>query len=606
MNAPAGPDAASATAVAPTGPAAVFAEGRDPALWRRPIPNARVAASADRILRRALDAIDTPIPALGFALYRRFDVDDDRMAFQNAYFDRRRRLYAAAIGALLSDEVPISEAEDAIWAICDEYAWALPAHIPELSAPHPEVPHDEIIDLFSAETAFFLAEIANLLEGRLHPLVRARIEREVERRVFTPFRERVWFWETVETNWSGVCAAGVGIAALHLDASGLDAILDRCTAAMGAMMDGYGDDGVCVEGLNYWSYGFGHFVMYAEALRQSRGVDLWAGTDRWSADKAAIIAGFAAQVSLGGRAVAAFSDSAAFGLVSPAMVTFLERRDPTVPHAPVELWAEQPETSHNWGLLVRTFVWARDAAPDADLPLAPDRWLADAEWLVARRMAEIGGDSVEVGFAAKGGNNAEPHNHNDLGSFVFAVAGEPLLSELGMGLYDGRYFLEEYRYGVPTAGSHGHSVPIVGGVRQHHGPHARALVERVSVAPEGAELTLDLRAGYDVPELQELTRELRFRGPTMQVRDRFAASAPLEFVDRLVSLFPIALEADGAIILGERSAVRLSWDATRWTPRLATLEYRTHEDEPATAFALDLSTVDVAAECVVTIEVVTP
>ncbi|WP_243228566.1 heparinase II/III family protein [Microbacterium sp. CIAB417] len=571
--------------------AAVFAEGRDPQRWRDPIRNHRIAARAQEYLDRAIAEAGTPIPWPSFRVYRRFDVDGDRTEHSDAYFGLRKRLFAAAIGALLSDDVPISAVEEVLWAICDEYVWALPAHIPDLSSPDPEIPHDEVIDLFAAETAFALAEISALLEDRLHPLVLARVRREIERRVLTPFRERTWFWESVETNWSSVCAASVGIAAMYLETEGLEAILDRCNAAMDALLAGYGDDGVCVEGLNYWNYGFGHFAYYAEALRQRTSIDLWAGPHR---DKLAAIARYPLGVSLGGRAVAAFSDAEPLGAVAPALAGLLEAVDES--NAVSRDFWSTAGWSHNWGPVIRQFVWARDAADEAPDAAASATWFPDAEWLVVRTRE---GDH-EVGFAAKAGHNDEPHNHNDLGSFVLAVNGEPLLSELGMGYYDASYFRVETRYENPSAGSQGHSVPIVAGVRQRSGRDARAVVEDVSA--EDGRLVVDLTSGYDVAGLRSVRRALTFTGGTLTISDAFALEHDAETVDRLVSLFPIALDGDAAVIRGERGAVRVTW-SEGWEPRLGATEFRTHDGDPATAHFLDLVRTAADAQCTIKADV---
>lgn len=571
-------------------PDAVFAEARRPGLWREPIRNRRIAAQAQEYLDRALADAGTPLEWPGFRVYRRFDVDGDRTEHSDVYFGIRRRLFAAGIGALLSDEVPISAVEDLMWAICDEYAWALPAHIPELSAPNPAIPHDEVIDLFAAETAFALAEISVLLADRLHPLVVARMRREVERRVLTPFRERTWDWESVETNWSSVCAASVGIAAMHLETEGLAGILDRCTAAMDALLSGYGDDGICVEGLNYWNYGFGHFVFYAEALRQRAGIDLWSGPQR---DKLAAIARYPRSVALGGRAVAAFSDAEPYGVVAPALAGLLESRDPSTAVSR-EFWASAG-WSHNWGPVIRQFVWARDAVEEAPDAAAPACWFEDAEWLVVRAHA----DGAELGFAAKAGHNDEPHNHNDLGSFLLAVNGEPLLSELGMGYYDAFYFRLDTRYESLSAGSQGHSVPLIAGSAQRHGREARAIVEEVRA--DAGRVVFDLTSAYEVPGLRRVRRELAFDDGTLTIVDSFALARPVEIVDRLVSLFPIELVGDTAVIRGERGALRLTW-SDGWEPRLGAAEFRTHDGDPATAHLLDLVRTAAEARCTILVE----
>lgn len=564
----------------------------DPAKWREPISNAWVAQYGRRMVERAVAEADEPIVWPSFRVYRRFDVDGDRTEHSDAYFGIRRRLFAAAIGALLSDRVPIAAVEEVLWAICDEYVWALPAHIPELSSARPAIGHDEVIDLFAAETAFALAEISVLLRDRLHPLVVARVRREVERRVLTPFRERTWHWESVETNWSSVCAASVALAAMHLETDGLETILTRCTAAMDALLAGYGDDGVCTEGLNYWTYGFGHFAIYAEALRQRTGEDLWQGSHR---DKLAAILRYAGDVTLGGRAVAAFSDAEPFGTVAPAVAGLVERIDPGAV-VPRELWSDAG-WSHNWGPVVRQFVWARDAADEVPPSPASARWFADAQWLVIRGEA----DGAEVGFAAKGGHNDEPHNHNDLGSFVFAVDGEPLLSELGMGYYDASYFRDETRYRSLSAGSHGHSVPIVAGAHQRAGAEARAVVREVLT--DAGRMLVDITSAYEVPGLTSVTREFVLQGGELRVTDRFSLRSSTEIIDRFVSLFPIEVTDAGAVVRGEERSVILTWN-DGWEPRVGAEEFLDHGGAVDVVHHLDLVRTGTEVECAVVVRVV--
>ena len=51
-------------------------------------------------------------------------------------------------------------------------------------------------------------------------------------------------------------------------------------------------------------------------------------------------------------------------------------------------------------------------------------FLKDAQWCILR-----GKDNTAL--VAKGGNNDEPHNHNDVGSFLYLADGEALLEDLG-------------------------------------------------------------------------------------------------------------------------------------------------------------------------------
>ena len=92
--------------------------------------------------------------------------------------------------------------------------------------------------------------------------------------------------------------------------------------------------------------------------------------------------------------------------------------------------------------------------------------LPAAQWLICQ-------DGEGNGFAAKGGNNDENHNHNDIGHFLCVFHGEMLLTDLGAGEYTKDYF-GDGRYDILCNRSMGHSVPLVNGREQCAGREYRA------------------------------------------------------------------------------------------------------------------------------------
>ncbi|MDT0268536.1 heparinase II/III family protein [Streptomyces sp. DSM 44915] len=588
-------------------PGAVLDGYRDRALWERAGRRAPTAGMLRAIDERAAEWRRTPIPPLPFSGYRRFADDGARTPFEREYFARRRRLTDLALAAVARPDGSTAALADTVWAICDEYSWALPAHLAELLAPAPAVPHDRQIDLFAAETGFALAEISALLPERLAPLVAERAAAETRRRVLDPYlRLPPFAWESGHTNWTSVCAAGVGTAALHLldpvaEADELLEITVRVLAAMGRFLDGFGADGVCLEGLDYWAYGFGFFVAYAEALRRYTG-----GALDPLADPSGLverIALFPQRVFLGGSAVAAFSDASPHGSRDPGLAAFLRHRFPAVtPPDEATRTADPVDHCGRWGPALRSLVWAtRHAGGAAEAaPAGPDPggYLPDAQWLVSRQRAAGG----EVALAAKGGHNEEPHNHNDLGSFVLVRDGEPLLAELGAGHYTRDYFGPK-RYDILCNGSQGHSLPLVNGVGQESSARAVAEVLLAEHAPALARLRLEIGAAYPVPGLASLVRNLTFADGVLTVRDAFAGAGPLAVVERFVSFHRPTLTAPGrAELRGERAALALRYDPERWRATVVAHPHERHDGTPVTVYSLDLAGdgADGAFELVVT------
>jgi hypothetical protein len=105
------------------------------------------------------------------------------------------------------------------------------------------------------------------------------------------------------------------------------------------------------------------------------------------------------------------------------------------------------------------------------------------------------GSSSGIFLAAKTGHNAESHNHNDVGSFIVAQDGRPLLIDVGVGVYTRQTFGPE-RYQIWTMQSSWHNVPEVDGFAQAPGREYAARRVQGLLSPGAAELSMDLAGAY--------------------------------------------------------------------------------------------------------------
>ena len=124
------------------------------------------------------------------------------------------------------------------------------------------------------------------------------------------------------------------------------------------------------------------------------------------------------------------------------------------------------------------------------------------------------------GFAAKGGHNGEPHNHNDIGHFILHANGISVLADMGWGAYSAKYFGEE-RYTYICTSSEGTPYRSSQGGRRCRvrSGGARVLVSRED--PSCDVLELDIAGAYDIAELQALIRRFEWHkgeSPTLVVR----------------------------------------------------------------------------------------
>lgn len=550
----------------------LFCGAADPAKWNEIRTSEFYAEERNAIKAAAEKYHKVPISVLPYSLFKIYDETGSRFEYENAYFDRRGRLNTFAAMSLISGKKQDLHAlEDILWAICDEYTWCLPAHLggkgtrvprKSLSIDDKHIAPEEkdaakVIDLFSAETGFALAEILHLLGGSLSAMVAFRVKCEIKKRILEPYCSlgSMSSWETNNSNWAGVCAGSVGAAALYLieDNAALAPIIYRLIGTTDRYLEGFGEDGATAEGIGYWEYGFGFFTYFAALLFQRTGGKL----DLFAAEKIERIALFAQKCYLNGNNVASFSDCPRSFRCNPGLLQYLKRR-----FGNVELPENRyrcglyDDTCNRWGHFIRNLVWKGKAAGDSG---DAAYFLRNVQWMTARKIG-----ACAVAFAAKGGNNAESHNHNDLGSFLLDVNGDVLLVDLGAGEYTAQYFGPE-RYSIFSCGSQGHSVPVIEGGYQQAGAKYCAKVLSAQLAPNEDLFRLDLTGAYQNDNLHSLIRSFVFENADRQaliLTDAYKFDRkPSSVTERFITLQkPEAIANDTVRLNGTNGRVDILFD----------------------------------------------
>jgi hypothetical protein len=193
---------------------------------------------------------------------------------------------------------------------------------------------------------------------------------------------------------------------------------------------------------------------------------------------------------------------------------------------------------------IRDFTWWDDA--ESSIPPATRNWLPDTAIFVARAEPEKPDGLI---LAAKAGHNAEPHNHNDVGSFIIALNGVMPVAEIGAGIYDRGTFDKAVRYQRIMYGSQGHSVPVINGQYQEAGPDHAAR----DVVCEGDVLSMDLAPCYPAAAgatcvLRRLALDREKGAITVEDRAEFAQPGTMASV--LISATPVEIAASGLLRLG--------------------------------------------------------
>ncbi|MCR5330344.1 MAG: heparinase II/III family protein [Lachnospiraceae bacterium] len=505
-----------------------------------------------------------PIPDLTEELFEDYFLTGKRLPYENVYFERRKRLTVFAVLTGLGLVQDADHLSRILSEICTETYWALPPHVNIKSEDK-----EHTIDLFAAETSHSLAEIIYRAGNVLSEEVIQKCMTAVMERVMIPFSQKIPYagWEKSRDNWNAVCNGSVGSAAFFMSklysrhknvplrpAEGFfEGIIDRCRKNLDNYLLGFKNDGVCLEGIGYFTYGMSFYTAFMELI----GADI--PVERLKSITEAACACFFPS----GRTVS-FSDSGSREKYRLGLMLYLAEKTGCRGIPGLDAAARfDSDACYRYMMISRDLDWTWDAAEDTDLLMQGSAQIPEtrqtaqiarrtenqhtaqtakrpenqhtaqtahmtesqqifvtAQILETRRIS--GGKDFYIfpesqqmcargksggGLAFKAGNNAEPHNHNDVGSFMYVVGDEVFLEDLGAGEYTADYF-GNGRYGILCNRSLGHNVPLIGNAEQSAGADAACDSFETVISGNRVTVTASIGRAYGLEE--KLTRTLEY------------------------------------------------------------------------------------------------
>ena len=451
--------------------------------------------------------------------------------------------------------------EDSVWAILDEYTWCVSAH---LQGKGLTTLQDDgyMLDLFATETGEALAEMLSLVGDRIAPIVRMRTERYIHERILKYATDTFWWNNGCTNNWGAVCSGSVAMCAIYQEKD-MERLADILAFHIANIQNnyyrGFSADGACLEGLSYWTYGFGYFTYFADLLKKRTNGEI----DLFLDEPVKDIALFFGKCFFPNGATVAFSDGSAHGKYQPALAAYYHAMYPTefaMPERSIITMQYPQDHCARFALLLRNFVWAADSLTPSEPASSTVHCLPDAQWYLASTRDGLG-------IAVKGGNNDEPHNHNDVGSFHIFKKGVELLPDLGAPQYD-KFYFSKHRYEYFAACSRSHAVPVINNQYQKAGKDYKA----IDVNLDDSGITMDIAPAYGIDTLSSLVRSVRFDcecGITT-ITDTFRFENTPE---RVVERFPLIAEpiiTDGkATVTSAGETLEIRFDPAIFTPEVS-------------------------------------
>ena len=459
--------------------------------------------------------------------------------------DRRQGAYSACSNALITlvmGELTegkgrfIDQIINAVWYFSEQTYWGWSAHLGAQQAGTglPDV-NDPIIDLGVGEITNNLSWTLYLFKDefdKVHPLISKRLKQEITNKSLKPYFERddfgyMGFKGGRPNNWNPWINYNMlnSYLLLESDPAKKVAEVQKIINSLDKFLNGYSDDGGCDEGPSYWGAAGALLYESLDVLKKATGGKF----DVYDNQLVQNIGKYFYQVNIHAPYFINFADADATTGGSPSIVYRYGKdiKDEKMQKFGAYLaklggWGEHGmggkigDQIKNLGLL--------DEIKNAQTAeaLVADFWLPDTEVAGARDKA---GSYLGFFFGAKGGFNAESHNHNDIGTCVMYFDGKPCLIDVGREEYNAKTFSSR-RYEIWTMQSKFHNLPVINGMDQKDGAKFMARDSKFTANAKSATFSTDIAGAYlpDAKVKSWVRSYTLTRGKSFKISDKFELS----------------------------------------------------------------------------------
>ncbi len=512
------------------------------------------------ILKKAEDILKEPLPETTDDLYLDFTRNGNRTRWQDVNFKRRSRIKTLTLAECLEDKGRFTPAlEKTIGEICREKTWVMPAHDRNLANFEGKIVE---IDLASSMLGLDLAAAKFVLGDKLSVECRKTIDANLAKRIISPYKDMLsgklnTWWLTGDSNWNAVCLGSVTATCLTVVESKEERAYYIAEALKYSRhyVSGFTDDGYCSEGVGYWNYGFGHYVILAESILKATHGKI----NLFNDSKVKSMSEFSRNIEIINGVCPAFADCDIKARPMSSLVKYISYRYGST------------DNYDNFNFDSELFYCIAVSFPEkADPPDLPDEkedrlrsWFDIAGILICRPAKD---SSCRIGAALKGGNNAELHNHNDIGSYVIVQTKEPIILDPGGEVYTARTFSSK-RYDSNLLNSFGHPVPVIAGQLQKTGKEACAKIISTEFTDKCDTFQMELSSAYDVKGLESLKRTFLYSrqgNGSLTVTDEVSMELPGSFETACVTAGTFEKKSESSIVVSsgkEKILVEFSSDA---------------------------------------------
>ena len=497
------------------------------------------------------------VPATAYLAYER---TGERPIMENPLKENRLALNSLVLAELAEGKGRfLDQIINGVWHMSHMPSWVLSAHLPRQRSKRtlPD-PAEQLIDLGSAALGAQIAVAYHFFKeefDKVDPVISRvacdAVKKQILDPYFNPDEQKANWWlafdvkaGSIVNNWNPWCNADVLLCFLLMekDPARLDRALAQSAKSVDKFLTYVKTDGACEEGPAYWGHAAGNLYDYLQIMYDASGgkftlfddpqikamgeyISRSFVNDGWVvnfADATAKLSYAPALVYNFGKAVGSeeMQDFAIYNLADPAKGEF-KRPKPVV-------WTDAYRCLESLRYMPQMCSAVEELNAKAASGVALDNLKSDLRrhvpsftWYPQTEFCYMSNGKGWF-LAAKGGYNNESHNHNDIGTFILYVDGEPMFVDAGVGTYTKKTFSKE-RYTIWSMCSDYHNLPVINGVTQKDGAQYRSSSVKAAGGKSAKNFSLDISGAY--PEESgciSWRRDYKLTSKVMTITDTYA------------------------------------------------------------------------------------
>ena len=528
------------------------------------------------------------IPATVMLLFQR---TGDRLEHEKYSFTKRKVLSYLLIAEAYENKGRfMDQIVNGVWSICEESYWGIPAHLNQWHSRNalPDV-NDPYVDLFSAETAALLSWTDYFVGEKMDaisPLIRKRIFSETDKRIFTPLLtfDHPWMGFNKNgrrpNNWNPwICSNWLNTTLLlEKDENRRAKMVEKILLTLDQYLNPYPRDGGCDEGPSYW--GVAHASLFDNVVLLNLATNN-AFQYVYSDERFKNMGQFIYKAQIGPEYFLNFADAPPKVTIPSDLVYRYGKAIKDKNMMAFGAYYQKDSVTFDRVFVRNLFeLFNREelAKFSKHIPLLKDALYPDIQVMMAR---DKEGSTDGFYLAAKGGNNDESHNHNDVGNFVVYFNGLPLLIDIGKGTYTAKTFSDR-RYEIWSNTSDYHNLPTINAKAQLAGAEFKAANVLYKKSIGFSEFSLNIAGAY--PKSAGVLSWMRtvrlIHGKEVQLTDNVTLSRFESVCQHFMTCFPVEISKEREVIIHSNGKdFQIVYDHNNLQANIEKVEMKTAEDK---------------------------